>query len=136
MIMINDPVGDLLARIRNALMRRHPAISVPYSRLKEDIAKLLIEEGYLSSVSVVEDKTVPSLKALQIGLKYDHDKLPIIAGMQRVSRPGQRIYSASDRIANVLSGYGVAVISTSRGLMTGRKARAEKIGGEILFKIW
>ncbi len=132
-MIISDPIADLLARIRNAIARRRDEVAVPFSRVKEAIAKLLVSEGYLTGFEVVENG---AMKELKLGLKYDDGQLPVISGMQRVSKPGQRIYVPAKRLQNVLSGYGVAVVSTSKGIMTDEKARGEKIGGEVLFKIW
>jgi small subunit ribosomal protein S8 len=132
-MFITDPIADLLARIRNALARRHDDVKVPFSTVKEAIVKLLVKEGYLIDYDIVDNS---GHKELRLGLKYDGGQLPVISGMQRVSKPGQRIYMPAKRLQHVLSGFGVAVVSTSKGIMTDEDARTQKVGGEVLFKIW
>ncbi|HYF05529.1 MAG TPA: 30S ribosomal protein S8 [Patescibacteria group bacterium] len=131
--MLNDPISDMLTRIRNAGLATHASVQVPYSKLKESLAKLLEAEGFISKVSVSgEGKD----KKLELGLKYDSSGAPAISGLVRVSKPGQRIYLGSSRIPRTNGGFGVTVISTSKGLMSDKAARREKHGGEVLFQVW
>lgn len=128
---MHDPISDLLTRIRNAGMALHPTVSLPHSRMKEAIAKVLAEEGYIKDVEVEGDK----IKTLKLGLKYEKRKC-IIVGLRRISRPGLRRYVGSSEIPRVLGGLGVAVVSTSKGIMTGTKARREGLGGELICYVW
>ncbi len=131
---INDPIADLLTRLRNALAVRHQSVVLPTSKLKLAIGKLLMEEGYVGGVSEVniKDNDFPQLK---IDLKY-HNQDSVIRGLRRISKPGQRIYQTAKKIRPVLGGVGVAVVSTSEGLLTDAQARAKGLGGEVLFKVW
>jgi len=133
--MNTDPIADMLTRIRNANMVSHQEVEMPSSKLKVELAKLLKSEGYIADYSEnqVEGKTY---KTLKIALKYDENSKPVITNLQRVSRPGLRTYTKSKNIPQVLDGMGVAIISTSKGLLTDRKAKKENIGGEILCYIW
>lgn len=128
---MTDPIADFLTRLRNANRALLPAIEVPHSRLKEGIARLLQREGYVADCAVEGAK----LKKLRIKLKYS-GKQGVIAGLRRVSRPGLRRYAGADDIPRVLGGLGVAVLSTSRGVMTGLEARRQKLGGEVLCYVW
>ena len=128
-----DPVADLLTRIRNTSCKRAPSVRLPYSKLKEKIARLLEEEGYLGPVKKEID--LSRVAHLQIGLRY-HDDKPLIQGLKRVSKPGRRIYASARQLPWVLSGHGLAIVSTSRGLMTDQEARKRKLGGEVLFFVW
>jgi small subunit ribosomal protein S8 len=128
---MTDPIADLLTRIRNANRALLPAVELPHSRLKEHIARLLQREGYLADCAVEGAK----LKKLRLKLKYN-GRQGVIAGLRRVSRPGLRRYAGSDEMPRVLGGLGVAVISTSRGVMTGTEARKQKLGGEVLCYVW
>jgi small subunit ribosomal protein S8 len=133
--MTNDPIADLLARIRNAALARHERTHVPASKLKVAVAEILKREGYLTDVSV--EKWGPTQKdALSITLKYTRDKHAAFQGMRRVSRPGRRVYVGYQEIPRVLSGLGLSILSTSRGLMTDKEARRHKVGGEILCEVW
>lgn len=127
-----DPITDMLNRIRNAGARLHPQVEVPFSLLKYEIAKILERKGFIEKVAKPGKK---EKKTIEIVLKYQ-DKMPAISGMKRISKPGQRIYSKSKKIKNVKGGYGIAIVSTSKGLMTNREARKQKLGGEILCEIW
>ena len=133
--MNTDPIADMLTRIRNANMVSHQEVEMPSSKLKVELAKLLKSEGYIADYSEnqVEGKTY---KTLKIALKYDENSKPVITNLQRVSRPGLRTYAKSKNIPQVLGGMGVAIISTSKGLLTDRKAKKENLGGEILCYIW
>ena len=126
---MNDPISDMLTRIRNAQMAEKATVSMPASKLKVAIAEVLKDEGYVDDFKV--EQGVANKATLQIGLKY-YSGRPVIEKIQRVSRPGLRIYKGSDEIPKVMNGLGIAIVSTSKGLMTDRKARANGIGGEVL----
>ena len=130
---INDPISDLLSRLRNAMRAGHERVDLPASRLKEELLKVMAEEGYIASYRRVEEKGRPLLR---IGLKYDPEGEPVMGGIERVSRPGRRVYAASKQIPEVLGGLGISIVSTSKGIRTGRQAREERLGGEILCNIW
>jgi len=131
--MNTDPIADMLTRIRNANTVSHPAVSMPSSKLKVELAKLLKEEGFIADYEVKEEG---KFKQLHITLKYDMNNKPVISKLERVSKPGLRSYSKSKNLPKVLGGLGIAIVSTSKGLMTDRKARKENIGGEVLCYIW
>lgn len=130
---MTDPIADMLTRIRNAVMVRHRKVRVPYSHLKERIAELLRDEGFISGFTVV---TEAPRSWVEIDLRYDADDEPFMKGSKRVSRPGLRVYTRSREIPRVMGGIGVAVVSTSSGLMTGSEARRRKLGGEVLAFVW
>lgn len=133
---MSDPIADMLTRIRNSLQRGHKSVSMPTSKVKVAIAKVLQSEGYISDYEVVESK--PSA-ILQITLKYVGDKKTkrsVITDLQRVSKPGRRIYVGKSEIPWVLSGMGISIVTTSKGVMTGRSARQNNVGGEVLCKVW
>jgi small subunit ribosomal protein S8 len=132
--MVNDPIADMLARIRNASRARHDRTVMPASRLKMRIAELLKSEGFIADVREAEDGR--GHKAIEIVLKYDRDKRGAIDGIRRVSKPGRRVYVTHDRIPNVFSGLGIAILSTSSGVMSDGEARRRKIGGELLCEVW
>jgi small subunit ribosomal protein S8 len=129
---MTDPITDMLNRITNAQAVAHPTVDVPFSKLKYEIAKLLKSKGFIKKV---EKKGRKINKVIEITLKYT-DKIPDISGFKRISKPGQRIYVAWNKIRRVRSGFGMAMLSTSQGLMSNEQARKQKIGGEILFEIW
>lgn len=131
--MNTDPIADMLTRIRNANMVSHETVEMPSSKLKVELAKLLKEEGYIIDYSV---KEVGKFSFLTIVLKYDEKRKPVITNLKRISKPGLRSYCKSKDLPQVLGGLGIAIISTSKGLMTDRKARKEKIGGEVLCFVW
>jgi len=136
--MHSDPIADMLTRIRNALIAGHASVSVPSSNLKQSIAQILKEEGFIDDFAVVttEDSVQPTLR---LNLKYvgvRREKRPVITGLERISRPGRRVYARRKDIPWVLSGMGVAILSTPRGVMTGTRARRLGVGGEVLCKIW
>lgn len=133
--MNTDPIADMLTRIRNANMVSLTEVDMPSSGLKAELAKLLKSEGYIEDYAVVE-KEGSSFKTLKITLKYDEKSKPVISNLKRVSRPGLRNYCKAKNIPQVLGGMGIAVISTSKGLLTDRKARKENVGGEILCYVW
>jgi len=130
-----DPIAEMLTTLRNAVAVRKDTVTLPHSQLREAIAALLQREGYIEDVKVVANG-IGRFSGLQIGLKYAPNGLPVIQGIRRISRPGQRIYSSSGRLHKVLGGVGVSVVSTSAGLMTDQEAREQGTGGEVLFKIW
>ena len=132
-MIINDPIADMLTRIRNALVARHDAIVVPASNEKKAVAKILLEEGYVKSVDVIEDGVQGSIK---IGLKYDANKKSVITGLKKISKPGLRVYAKVDELPKVLGGLGIAIISTSKGVMTDKEARKNAVGGEVLCYVW
>ena len=130
---MKDPIADMLTRIRNASMVAHPSVEMPSSKLKVQLAKLLKEEGFITDYSVSESG---NFKVLTITLKYDAKNKPIITKLERVSKPGLRNYSKAKNLPKVLGGMGVAIVSTSKGLLTDRKARKENIGGEVLCYVY
>lgn len=132
-MQISDPVGDMLTRIRNALIARKDQTTMPASQMKLAVAKILKEEGFIKDFEVTKDVPQPQLRLV---LKYDRDRKSIITNLQRISKPGRRVYVKRSEIPWVLSGLGVAVLSTPQGIMTGQKARRLKLGGEVLCYIW
>lgn len=131
---MTDPVADLLARISNAARARHARVEVPASKLKERIVKILHEEGYIADYQRAEEKG--KLPVLQVALKYGPDDQPVITRLKRVSKPGCRVYVGHHDIRPVLGGMGVNILSTPRGVMTGRDARRQGVGGEVLCEVW
>ena len=132
-MQITDPIADMLTRIRNANSAKHDSVEIPASNLKKAIAEILVEEGYIKSYQVTEDGKQGIIKVV---LKYGPSKSKVIQGLRRVSKPGLRIYSNADELPRVMKGLGIAIISTSRGVMTDREARKAHIGGEVLAFIW
>ena len=132
-MQITDPVADMLTRIRNANTAKHESVDVPASNLKKAIAKILLDEGYIKSYEVVEDGTQG---VIRIQLKYLAGKEKVISGLRRVSNPGLRVYAGADELPRVLKGLGIAIISTSKGVMTDKAARANHVGGEVLAFVW
>ena len=132
-MMMNDPIANMLTRIRNAQVARHDTVTIPASNMKKAIAKILLDEGYIKSVENVNDGLQGSIK---ITLKYLDKKQPVIVGLRRISKPGLRVYATCEELPKVLGGLGIAIVSTSRGVMTDRAARKENIGGEVLCYIW
>ncbi len=132
---MTDPVADMLTRIRNANTAMHDNVKMPSSKLKESLAVILQREGYIAGFEVAESGTGPG-SVLDIQLKYAPDRSRTISGLKRISRPGLRIYARADRLPRVLGGMGVAVVSTSHGLMTDREARQKRVGGEVLCYVW
>ncbi len=128
-----DPITDLLNRLRNAMRAGHERVDLPASRMKEDLVRVLAEEGYVASYRRVEEGRRPLLR---VALKYDSEGDPIVNGLERVSRPGRRVYARAGEIPEVLGGLGTSIVSTSRGILTGRQARDSKLGGEILCNVW
>ena len=135
---ITDPIGDMLTRIRNAVIAGHSIVALPSSKIKVNIAKILKDEGFIGGYEVVDGKVVGS-KVLRLRLKYvgeRRQRRPVITGLERVSRPGRRVYTKKQDIPWVLSGIGVAILSTPKGVMTGQRARQLGVGGEVLCKVW
>lgn len=130
--MMTDPLSDMLARIRNGCTARHPEIACPSSRMKHAVARVLVEEGFLQAVELDEDAARP---VLRIELRYRGDA-PIIDGIRRVSRPGRRVYVGAKDVPRVRNGLGSAILSTPKGILSDRAARAESVGGEVLCEVW
>ena len=130
---ITDPIADLLTRIRNASTAKHPSVDIPASNLKKAIANILLEEGYVKGVQVIADD---KQGVIRIALKYTETGAPVISGIRRVSKPGLRVYAGAEELPQVLRGLGIAIISTSKGVMTDKKARKEHVGGEVLAFVW
>jgi small subunit ribosomal protein S8 len=131
--MTSDPIADMLTRIRNALQARHLKVDVPSSRLKMEIARILKSEGYILNFKTAEEGTH---KLIRIYLKYTPGNVPVISRIERVSRPGSRVYVGSKTVPRVLGGLGINILTTPRGVMTGRDARKTGVGGEVLCQIW
>ena len=132
-MIMNDPIGDMLTRIRNALTAKHDAVTLPASNMKKAIAKILLEEGYIRGVDVINDGLQGQIK---IALKYAQGKQPAIRGLKRISKPGLRVYAKNDELPRVLGGLGIAIISTSKGVLSDQEARSQGIGGEVLAYVW
>ncbi|MFZ0060313.1 MAG: 30S ribosomal protein S8 [Acidimicrobiales bacterium] len=132
---MTDPIADMLTRVRNANVAMHDTVRMPGSKLKMSLASILEREGYIAGFTTTEDGLCPGT-VLEIRMKYTHDRARAIAGLRRVSRPGLRVYARADHLPRVLGGLGVAVLSTSQGLLTDREARQRKIGGEVLCYVW
>ena len=130
---ITDPVADMLTRIRNANNAKHDTVDVPASNMKKSIAQILLDEGYIKNFQVVEDGTQG---VIHISLKYNAGKEKVITGLRRVSKPGLRVYAGAEELPKVLKGLGIAIVSTSKGVMTDKKARENHIGGEVLAFVW
>ncbi|HEX4546036.1 MAG TPA: 30S ribosomal protein S8 [Candidatus Acidoferrum sp.] len=131
--MQTDPIADFLTRLRNAAAAKHQRVDVPVSKLKTEIARILKEEGYISTYKLVDEKT---RKVLRVFLKYTPDRRSVITGMKRISRPGARSYLGAMDIRPVVGGLGISIMTTPKGLMSGRSARKAKLGGEILCEVW
>lgn len=130
---MNDTISDMLTRIRNAIMAKKAEVLVPYSNFKHNLAKLLVEEGWVVSAKLKEEGSV---KNIIISLKYSSVGDPVITGIKRVSKPGQRIYSRIDKIPKVRGGMGITILSTPQGLMSDKNARSKRVGGEVICQIW
>lgn len=131
--MMTDPIADMLSRIRNANNARHKSVDIPCSNIKKEIAKILLDEGYIKGYDVVEDDKQGIIK---IDLKYSQDGERVISGLKRISKPGLRVYVKCDDVPKVLGGLGIAIISTSKGIITDKMARQEKVGGEVICYVW
>ncbi len=133
MAVINDPIADMLTRIRNGLIARHDSVTMPASNEKKAIAKILLDEGYIKSVDFIDDGLQGQIK---IALKYVQGRESVIKGLKRISKPGLRVYAKSNELPKVLGGLGIAIVSTSKGVMTDKAARVAGVGGEVLAYIW
>lgn len=129
--MFSDPIADMLTRIRNAAKAGKPEVVIPFSKVKESLAHLLMSEGYVVGVNVVGT----TKKLMTVDLKFDQGK-PVLEGIKRVSKPGQRIYMPAEKLPRTMSGFGITVVSTSKGLMTDKRARKEHLGGEVMCQVW
>ena len=132
-MQITDVIADMLTRIRNAGTAKHETVDIPASNVKEAIAKILLDEGYIKSYEKIDDGLQG---VIRVTLKYTANKKNVISGIKRISKPGLRVYASAEELPKVLNGLGIAIISTSKGIMTDKKARAEKVGGEVLAYIW
>ena len=132
-MQISDPIADMLTRIRNANTAKHATVDVPASNMKKAITQILVDEGYVKSFQFIDDGKQGTLR---ITLKYDENKTPVISGLRRVSKPGLRIYSSSEDMPKVMKGLGIAIVSTSKGIVTDKKARELNVGGEVLAFVW
>lgn len=130
---MNDPIADLLTRVRNASRAGHATVDIPASNLKIEVCRVLREEGFIEDYLVSEE---PKPGLIRVTLKYSANRIPVIQGLKRVSKPSLRVYKAHSDIAQVRTGLGVAILTTSRGVMTGKHARKERIGGEVLCEVW
>lgn len=132
----SDPVGDMIAMIKNAKQRRHKRVDLPHSRLKEGVAKVLVSEGYLEDVKVTAEEKRPQIKSMHLFMKYDPEGGPVITEIRRVSKPGCRMFRGVDKVARVMDGMGVTILSTSKGVLSDRQARKQRVGGELICKVW
>jgi small subunit ribosomal protein S8 len=132
-MLMNDPIADMLTRVRNALIARHDTVTLPASNMKKSIAKILLDEGYIKSVDYIDDGLQGQIK---IVLKYAEGKQSVIKGLKRISKPGLRVYARTEELPKVLGGLGIAIVSTSKGVMTDKEARKAGVGGEVLAYIW
>ena len=132
-MQITDPIADMLTRIRNASNAKHDTVDVPASNMKKAIAQILLEEGYIKNFQLIDDGTQG---VIRITLKYGAGKEKVISGLRRVSKPGLRVYAGADELPKVLRGLGIAIVSTSKGVMTDKAARAAHVGGEVLAFVW
>jgi small subunit ribosomal protein S8 len=135
---VTDPIADMLTRIRNATMMGHPVVAMPSSKLKVEIARILKEEGYLEGYDAADGEK-PGQPVLRLKIKYlgeRRERKPVITGLERISRPGRRVYTRKQDIPWVLSGIGIAILSTPKGVMTGQRARQLNVGGELICKVW
>ena len=132
-MLMNDPIADMLTRVRNALIARHDTVTLPASNMKKAIAKIMLDEGYVKSVDYIDDGLQGQIKNV---LKYAEGKQSVIKGLKRISKPGLRVYARTEELPKVLGGLGIAIVSTSKGVMTDKEARKAGVGGEVLAYIW
>ena len=133
---MTDPIADFLTRIRNAITAAHETVDIPSSKVKQELARILEEQGYIEGFSVLPPNPRRPNELIEIHLKYTQSRESVISGLRRVSRPGKRVYVDARHIPKVLGGMGTAIVSTSRGMMTGHEARREGVGGEVLAEVW
>jgi small subunit ribosomal protein S8 len=131
--MMTDPIADMLTRIRNASKAKHEKVDIPSSKLKMEVAKILKDEGYIKNLKLVKDRRQG---VIRVYLKYSDEELPVITGLKRVSKPGCRVYSNSKAIPRVLRGLGIAILSTPKGIQTGKQAQKDNVGGEVICHVW
>lgn len=132
-MQITDAIADMLTRVRNAGSAKHESVDIPASNMKKSLAQILLDEGYIKGVELIDDD---KQGVIRISLKYTGNKQNVISGIKRISKPGLRVYAAKDELPKVLGGLGIAIISTSKGIMTDKKARTEGVGGEVLAFVW
>ncbi len=130
---MTDPIADMLTRMRNAIERRHPIVEIPHSKIKESIAHILRDEGFVQTVEVVPDG---DFRKIRVTLKYTEERCPVLTHLKRLSTPGRRLYTGANSIPRALGGMGVVIVSTPRGLLTGARARRENVGGELICEVW
>jgi small subunit ribosomal protein S8 len=130
---MTDPIADMLTRMRNAIERRHPIVEIPHSKIKENIAYILRDEGFVQTVEVVPDG---DFRKIRVTLKYTEERRPVLTHLKRLSTPGRRLYTGANSIPRALGGMGVVIVSTPRGLLTGARARRENVGGELICEVW
>jgi small subunit ribosomal protein S8 len=133
---MTDPIADFLTRIRNAITAAHETVDIPSSKLKKEMARILREQGYIESFEIVPPAEGKPAEQIRIKLKYTAERRSAISGLRRVSRPGQRHYAPATKVPKVQGGLGTAIVSTSRGVMTGHQARQQKVGGEVVAEVW
>jgi len=131
--MMTDPIADMLTRIRNASKAKHEKVDIPSSKLKVEIAKILKDEGYIKNVKLVKDRRQGLIR---VYLKYTDEEMPVIQGLKRISRPGCRVYTGNDSIPKVMAGLGTAILSTPKGIQTGKQAKKDNVGGEVICHVW
>ncbi|MBI3593163.1 MAG: 30S ribosomal protein S8 [Nitrospirae bacterium] len=131
--MLTDPIADMLTRMRNMLLTKTEKVDIPASRMKVELAKILKEEGFIKSYKIIKDK---KQGVLRVTLKYTADNKPVITGLKRISKPGRRVYAGKDEVPNVMGGVGIAVLTTSKGVLSDKVCRREGVGGEVLCYIW
>ena len=132
-MIVIDPIADMLTRIRNANIRKHESVNIPLSKVKLAIAKILLDEGYITSYT---QETVDGIQMITVTLKYGHNGEKVIQGLKRISKPGLRLYANAEQMPKVLNGLGIAIVSTNKGIMTDREARKNNVGGEVLAYVW
>ena len=132
-MIVTDPIADMLTRIRNGIVAKHETVEIPASNMKKAIAEILLEEGFIGGVEYIEGEVQGTIK---VSLKYAGKNCKVLTGLKRISKPGLRVYAAADKLPSVLNGMGIAIVSTSKGVMTDKKARAAHLGGEVLAYVW
>ena len=130
---MTDPIADMLTRVRNAINRRHASVDIPHSKMKESIAQILQDEGFIQRYEIVPDGR---FQAIRVHLKYAEGRRPVLTHLKRLSTPGRRLYAGSAQIPRALGGMGIVIVSTPRGVLTGTRARREKVGGELICEVW